>query len=74
VEENYVSCYVLQEVRVMAKRKKKDGVVRKLTKTGKYTYYVTIPREYIESLDWRKKQKVVVRLSGKKIIIEDWKK
>ncbi len=57
----------------MARYKKEDGVVRKLTKTGKYTYYVTIPREYIATLGWRKKQKVSVRLSGKKIIIEDWK-
>ena len=54
----------------MAKQK---GEVRKLTKTGDYTYYVTIPREYIESLGWRVKQKVVVKLSGKKVIIEDWK-
>ena len=52
----------------MAKQK-----VRKITKTGKYTYYVTIPREYIAELGWRKKQKVAVRLEDKKIIIEDWK-
>ena len=58
----------------MAKRNKKDGVIRKLTKTGDYTYYATIPREYIEELGWRKKQKVVVKLEGKKVIIEDWKK
>jgi hypothetical protein len=36
----------------MAKRKKKDGVVRKLTKTGKYTYYLTIPSDYIDELGW----------------------
>lgn len=57
----------------MARYKQKKEV-RKLTKTGKYTYYVTIPREHIEVLGWRKKQKVTLRLSGKKIIIEDWKK
>ena len=57
----------------MALRKKKEGIVRKITKTGTYTYYVTIPREYIEELDWRKKQKVLLKLSGKKVIIEDWK-
>ena len=55
-------------------RYKKDGAVRKLTKTGDYTYYVTIPREYISELGWRKKQKVVVNRVGKKIIIEDWVK
>ena len=58
----------------MALRKKKDGVVRKITKTGTYTYYVTIPREYIEELGWRKKQRVSLKLSGKKVIIEDWNK
>ncbi len=57
----------------MARYKQKKEI-RKLTKTGKYTYYVTIPREHIEVLGWRKKQKVTLRLSGKKIIIEDWKR
>ena len=57
----------------MALRKKKRGVTRKITKTGTYTYYVTIPREYIEELGWRKKQRVSLRLSGKKVIIKDWK-
>ena len=52
---------------------KKEGVARKITKTGKYTYYVTIPREYIEALGWRCKQKVAIKLSGKKVVIEDWK-
>jgi len=55
-------------------RNKQKKITRKLTMTGKYTYYVTIPREYIEILGWRKKQKVTLKLSGKKIIIEDWKK
>jgi len=57
----------------MAKSKQKK-IIRKLTMTGKYTYYVTIPREYIEALGWRRKQKVTLKLSGKKIIIEDWEK
>ena len=56
----------------MAKRKKREEI-RKITKTGSYTYYVTIPREYIAALGWRKKQKVTVRRVGKKIVIADWK-
>jgi bifunctional DNA-binding transcriptional regulator/antitoxin component of YhaV-PrlF toxin-antitoxin module len=55
-------------------RSKRKKISRKLTMTGKYTYYITIPREYIEALGWRKKQKLTLRLSGKKIIVEDWKK
>ena len=49
----------------MVKRKQKQGEVRKRTKTGEYSYYVTIPREYIEELDWRRKQKVVVKKNRK---------
>lgn len=34
----------------MALVDKKDISVRKINKTGDYSYYVTIPREYIEEL------------------------
>ena len=52
----------------------KSKEVRKLTKTGDYTYYVTIPREFISELGWKKKQKVMVKRVGQRIIIEDWVK
>ena len=52
---------------------KKEGIPRKITKTGEYTYYVTIPREYIEALGWRCKQKVAVKLTRKKVVIGDWR-
>ena len=58
----------------MPRYKKKEGVTRKITKTGDYTYYVTIPREYIEVLGWRRKQKVNVKLVGKRVVLEDWKR
>jgi len=35
---------------------------------------VTIPIEYIRKLKWKEKQKVVVDLKGKTIVIKDWKK
>jgi antitoxin component of MazEF toxin-antitoxin module len=52
---------------------KKQGIPRNITKTGDYTYYVTIPHEYIRALGWKLKQTVTVKLSGKKIVIEGWK-
>ncbi len=55
-------------------KEKKNKKVRRLTMTGQYTYYATIPKEFIQALGWRKKQKLTVRLVGRKIIIEDWKK
>ena len=35
---------------------------------------LTLPVEILRELGWRKKQKVVVKRTGKRIIIEDWKK
>ncbi len=59
-------------VQAAVRETKRKASVRKITKTGTYTYYVTIPVEEIKALRWRKGQKVVVKRSGKKIVIEDW--
>ena len=48
--------------------------IRKLTRVGRTSLSVTIPIEMVKKLGWRERQKVVARQSGKKIIIEDWKK
>jgi bifunctional DNA-binding transcriptional regulator/antitoxin component of YhaV-PrlF toxin-antitoxin module len=62
----------------MAAKKRKHGskseTVRKLTKTGSYTFYVTIPKVYIDELGWKERQNVVVKKSGQKIVIEGLKK
>ena len=47
--------------------------VRKLTVTGKTTYYVTIPQEMIRTLKWRRGEKKVIKLEKDRIVIEDWK-
>ena len=59
--------------KVTRKHGSKNETMRKLTKTGAYTYYATIPKAFIDELGWKERQKLRVRLSGKKIIIEDWK-
>ena len=46
---------------------------RKLTLTGKTTYYVTIPQEMIRELKWKKGEKKTIRQEGAKIVIADWK-
>jgi len=58
----------------MPRRKLEDKSIRKLTKLGGKSIAVTIPIEIIRKLKWRERQKVVVKLRGKKITIEDWKK
>jgi len=50
----------------------KNKNIRKLTKLGGSSLAVTIPVEILRKLNWRERQKVVVRLRGRKIIVEDW--
>lgn len=51
-----------------------SGAVRKISRMGKYSYFVTLPKSVVKELGWRSKQKVVIRRVGKKIVIEDWVK
>lgn len=48
--------------------------VRKITRVGKRSLSVVIPADIVDELGFRERQKVVVRRSGTKVIIEDWKK
>ncbi len=56
----------------MARRKLEERDIRKLTKTGAGSITVTLPIELVRQLKWRSGQKVVIKKSGAKIIIEDW--
>ena len=56
----------------MAIRKLEDKNIRKILKSGD-SYAITIPIEMIDKLKWREKQKVVVKMKGKSIIVRDWK-
>jgi len=49
-------------------------LIRKIIQNGRGTYYINIPMVIMKELGWRERQKLVIRRSGKKIIIEDWKK
>ncbi len=53
-------------------RKSSEKNVRKLTKSGKVSLGLTIPRETVVELGWRANQKVIVKKRGKSIVIEDW--
>ncbi len=58
---------------VLANRNSEDREVRKLNTRGD-SVGITLPIEAIRKLGWRVKQKVTVKLSGKKLVVEDWKK
>ena len=55
------------------RRGSKNESVRKITKTGTYTYYVTIPKALIDELGWRERQDVMVARSGDKLVVQNWK-
>lgn len=48
--------------------------LRKLTKLGGHSLGLTLPIDLVRELNWKERQKVVVKKVGKKIIVEDWKK
>jgi len=51
----------------------KNPNIRKITKlSGGKSYGITLPILIMRKLKWRERQKVVVKLRGKKITIEDW--
>lgn len=58
----------------MARRRLDKRHIRKLTKTGGKSIGLTLPIDLIRKLKWRERQRVVVKLSGRNIIISDWKK
>jgi antitoxin component of MazEF toxin-antitoxin module len=57
----------------MGRRKVQDRNVRKLSKYGS-SYTITLPVEMVRELGWKNKQKLVVKKTGSKLTIEDWKK
>ena len=53
--------------------KLKDKNIRKITRVGKTSLAITIPKEMAADLDWREKQKVTVKRVKGGIMIKDWK-
>ncbi len=49
--------------------------VHKLKKKNKYSYNLTIPKEFIDKYGWREKQKLVVKDKGRGVLeIRDWRR
>lgn len=58
----------------MANKKSTDKNIRKLMRFGKTSLAVTLPVEIIDSLGWKKKQRVVIKKIRGGALIKDWKK
>jgi len=48
--------------------------IRKIVKNGRNSYYINIPKEIAKKLKLKERQKLIVFVKGKNIIIKDWKK
>lgn len=48
--------------------------IRKVTRVGRRSLSVVIPADIVDELKIREKQKLTLRRSGSKIIVEDWQK
>lgn len=59
----------------MGRRDAGEEDVRRLQVTGEdgESYFVTLPKEYIRKLGWRKGRKVIIMLEDDRLVIEDWK-
>jgi len=53
---------------------KKEKVIRKLTKTGRGSRYVVLPKEFLDDLGWRERQKLSIERVSGGIMIRDWRK
>jgi len=57
----------------MSRRKLSEKNIRKLHRSGGgVSLGLTLPIEQVRELKWREKQKVVVELKGKSLVIKDW--
>ena len=56
----------------MSDRRSDERDVRKIGTRGDGVG-LTLPIELVRKLGWKVRQKVTVRLSGKKLVVEDWK-
>jgi len=58
----------------MPAQQPKGSNIRKLTKIGGKSIGLTLPIEMVRKLGWKERQKVIVKVKGKTIIIKDWRK
>lgn len=47
--------------------------VRKITRVGRKSLAVTLPKELVLDLGWKEKQKVIVKRVRGGLLIKDWK-
>jgi bifunctional DNA-binding transcriptional regulator/antitoxin component of YhaV-PrlF toxin-antitoxin module len=65
---------VMGHVTINNKNMENKKEVRKLTKNGKGSMYVILPKEHLKSLGWRERQRLEVERVKGGIFIKDFRK
>jgi hypothetical protein len=68
----YVINY-LHHKNIMATKKIKDLNKRKLTKMGRKSLGLTLPKDIVKKLKWKEGQNVMVKQQGRLVVIKDAK-
>lgn len=53
----------------LSKQRKKDAISRQLQKTNKDQYTITIPKTFIELLNWKEQQQISFSLDNNNLIL-----
>jgi len=56
----------------MSDKNYKERNIRKITRNGT-SHSVSIPVEFLKKLDWKERQKVVIKKIRGGVVIKDWK-
>lgn len=58
----------------MGRREIGEEHIRKIARTGAggASYSLTLPKNLVRGLEWKEKQKVVVKKNGQSLVITDW--
>ena len=52
-----------------------EKYTHKLTKGGKHSYYIVVPKEIVEKYGWKEKQKMTIVDKGRgKVELRDWRR
>ena len=58
----------------MGTTKRGNESQRSLLQNSSGSYMVSLPIQLVRQLSWRQGQRLTIRKSGEKLVIEDWKK
>lgn len=68
-EQNELTFYHQKNFLALSKQRKKDLPSRRLQKTNKDQYTITVPKEFIEKLSWKEQKQITFSLDNNNLIL-----